>query len=55
MAEAGPDGLSAEKFLDVPYDQRWERLKPVILHLYEREQLPTLIERMKLEYGFVAQ
>ncbi|KAL7619752.1 hypothetical protein AAE478_010294 [Parahypoxylon ruwenzoriense] len=48
---------STQKFLDVPYDQRWEPLKPVIIRIYmeERNKLSRLAERMSEEYSFNAQ
>jgi hypothetical protein len=47
---------AAEKFLDVPYDKRWECLKPTIIRLYmaEKESMKKLVERMKMEYSFQA-
>lgn len=43
-------------FSHVPYDQRWEPLKPTIIRLYmeEGEKIASLAERMKNEYGFSA-
>jgi hypothetical protein len=44
------------KFLHVPYEQRWEHLKPTIIRLYmeEKERLAALAQRMKDEYSFSA-
>ncbi|KAI0836847.1 hypothetical protein F5Y06DRAFT_304950 [Hypoxylon sp. FL0890] len=48
---------SVQKFLDVAYDQRWELLKPTIVHIYmqEKNKIARLAERMKGEYSFDAQ
>ncbi|KAI0895097.1 hypothetical protein F4806DRAFT_469884 [Annulohypoxylon nitens] len=52
-----PSQISVEKFLDIPYDQRWERLKPAIVRIYmeENNKLASLSCRMKDEYSFDAQ
>ncbi|KAI1371945.1 hypothetical protein F4677DRAFT_449947 [Hypoxylon crocopeplum] len=53
-----PEGsVHVQKFLDVPYNKRWEPLKPVIISIYieERHKLASLAERMKKEYSFDAQ
>lgn len=44
------------KFLHVPYEQRWEHLKPTITRLYmeEKESLVVLAQRMKDELSFSA-
>ncbi|KAI0848813.1 hypothetical protein F5Y00DRAFT_270010 [Daldinia vernicosa] len=46
-----------EKFLGIPYNQRWEYLKPVIMRMYleENNKLKRVSERMKDEYSFNAQ
>lgn len=43
-------------FSHIPYDQRWEPLKPIIIRLYmeEGEKIAHVAERMKSEYGFSA-
>jgi hypothetical protein len=43
-------------YLDVPYEKRWECLKPVILQLYLSEKLSIsrLADRMNDEYSFSA-
>ncbi|KAI1412722.1 hypothetical protein F5Y13DRAFT_199610 [Hypoxylon sp. FL1857] len=48
---------SVQKFLDVPYNQRWEFLKPAIIRLYMEgsNKLAQLAKRMKEEYSFDAQ
>jgi hypothetical protein len=51
--EGGPSSQNAklpEKFLDVPYDDRWEKLEPVILQFYleEKLRLDALVDRMKV-------
>ncbi|OTA83201.1 hypothetical protein M434DRAFT_400719 [Hypoxylon sp. CO27-5] len=48
---------SVEKFLDIPYEQRWEPLKSTIIHIYmeENNKIAPLAERMKDEYSFDAQ
>ncbi|KAI1207805.1 uncharacterized protein F4807DRAFT_167323 [Annulohypoxylon truncatum] len=55
MPSASQD--SVEKFLDVPYNQRWECLKPVIVRVYieENNKLANLSRRMEVEYSFNAQ
>lgn len=47
----------AESHSDVPYEQRWELLKPAIMKIYleERVTLPRLAERMANDYGFKAE
>ena len=42
--------------LDVPFDQKWEILKPTIEHLYvhEKRKLPELMQIMKDQHAFVA-
>ncbi|KAI2471123.1 hypothetical protein F4781DRAFT_143054 [Annulohypoxylon bovei var. microspora] len=56
MASSAAEGF-AEKFLDIPYDQRWERLKPTIIRIYmeENNKIAHLSRRMKYEYSFDAQ
>ncbi|KAI1099470.1 hypothetical protein F4804DRAFT_337231 [Jackrogersella minutella] len=48
---------SVQNFLDVPYGQRWELLKPAIIHIYiqENNKLAQLAGHMKDEYSFDAQ
>lgn len=43
-------------FLHIPYEQRWEYLKPAIVQIYmeERESLIVLSQRMKDELSFAA-
>lgn len=52
-----PSQIPVERFLDTPYDQRWERLKPAIVRIYieENNKLASLSCRMKNEYSFDAQ
>ncbi|KAI1385355.1 uncharacterized protein F4822DRAFT_342116 [Hypoxylon trugodes] len=52
-----PINDGSEKFLDVPYDQRWELLKPTIVRIYmeENNKIARVAERMKGEYSFDAQ
>lgn len=47
----------AASHLDVPYEQRWELLKPSIIKIYleEKVTLPRLAERMANDYGFKAE
>ena len=42
--------------LDVPFDQKWEILKPTIerLYVHEERKLPELMQLIKNQYGFVA-
>ena len=55
-----PAAPTGEKFLDVPYEQRWEKLRPVIVDLYlggdGRKGLtcPQLASVMKEQYDFIA-
>ncbi|OTA65967.1 hypothetical protein K449DRAFT_458006 [Hypoxylon sp. EC38] len=48
---------SVEKFLDIPYERRWEPLKSTIIHVYmeENNKIAQLAKRMKDEYSFDAQ
>lgn len=52
MSSSDPTG----KFLHIPYNQRWEPLKPTMVNIYmqEGEKLAGVAERMKSEYGFDA-
>ena len=52
-----PSDPKDSKFLHIPYDKRWEYLKPTITRLYmeEKVSLDRLAERMKTEYSFSAQ
>jgi hypothetical protein len=54
--EATNAGPSVEKFLNIPYNARWEPLKATILRLYmeEKNSLEALAHRMKTEYSFTA-
>ncbi|KAI7781227.1 hypothetical protein LA080_014886 [Diaporthe eres] len=47
----------AESHLDVPYEQRWELLKPTIVNIYleERATLAQLAKRMEDGFGFTAE
>lgn len=47
----------AESYLDVPYDQRWELLKPTIVNIYleERVTIPQLAKRMADDFSFKAE
>lgn len=42
--------------LDVPFDQKWEILKPIIerLYVHEEHKLSELMQIMKDQHGFVA-
>lgn len=44
-------------FSHIPYDKRWEPLKPTIIKLYmeKGEKLSRLAARMKEEYNFSAE
>ncbi|KAJ0107676.1 hypothetical protein J7T55_010282 [Diaporthe amygdali] len=46
-----------ESYLDLPYEQRWDRLKPAIVKIYleERATLAELSERMASDLGFKAE
>lgn len=48
--------FSAENFLQIPYSQRWEYLKPTIVRIYmeEKNQIAVLAKRMKDECKFDA-
>lgn len=41
---------------DVPFQERWERLKPIITQLYvnENKKLAEVVAKMKEEHGFDA-
>lgn len=47
----------AESYLDVPYDQRWELLKPTIVNIYleERVTIAQLAKRMADDFSFKAE
>lgn len=47
----------AESYLDVPYDERWELLKPTIVNIYlkERVTIPQLAKRMADDFSFKAE
>ncbi|KAH8881151.1 hypothetical protein GQ53DRAFT_888882 [Thozetella sp. PMI_491] len=51
-----PCCTTEEKFLHVSYDQRWEKLKPIIVQLYMDERLSVhdVAVRMKAVYEFSA-
>lgn len=44
-------------YLDVPYEERWERLKPAIVKIYieERSTLSRLAQRMVEDFSFRAE
>ncbi|KAI0106361.1 hypothetical protein F4776DRAFT_675448 [Hypoxylon sp. NC0597] len=46
-----------QKFLEIPYEQRWEPLKSTIIRIYmeENNKIAQLAKRMKDEYSFDAQ
>ncbi|XXH01228.1 hypothetical protein Hte_007582 [Hypoxylon texense] len=48
---------SVEKFLHIPYNQRWEHLKPTIIRIYmeENNRIASLAKRMQEVYSFNAQ
>lgn len=48
--------MDTEKFLHIPYDQRWDHLRPTIVRIYmeEKEKIPRLAQRMKNDYDFDA-
>lgn len=48
---------SVEKFLHIPYNQRWEYLKPTMVRIYmeENSRFASLAKRMKDVYSFDAQ
>ena len=54
--QAAEDSHPNEKFLHIPYQERWEYLRPTILRLFmeEKERMAAVIERMKNEYSFSA-
>lgn len=54
MAEQDP---ARDKFLQVPYEQRWQHLKDVIVKYFmvKNLTLPKLAETMRREYEFDAQ
>jgi Clr5 domain len=56
MDQDGEALPSVEGLHDIPYDKRWEVLKPAIIRFYmdENNRLNALSERMKNEYGFAA-
>jgi Clr5 domain len=57
MAFPGPPGpYSSLSLSDVPYEQKWELLKPHIHRLYieENRSLPEVISMMKREFSFDA-
>ncbi|KAI0165353.1 hypothetical protein GGR52DRAFT_585396 [Hypoxylon sp. FL1284] len=47
---------SVERFLHIPYDQRWERLKSTIIQICieDDSRIPQLAKRMKEQYSFDA-
>ena len=51
-----PAPATQNKFLDVPYEQRWECLRPVIIQLYlgEKLSIAALADRMRDQYSFSA-
>ncbi|KAJ4420993.1 hypothetical protein N0V82_004035 [Gnomoniopsis sp. IMI 355080] len=46
-----------EKYLSLPYEQRWEALKPVIVKMFldDNTTIPKLSKRMDLEFSFKAE
>jgi hypothetical protein len=55
--DIGPQSqFSAENFLQIPYSQRWEYLKPTIVRIYmeENNKIAVLAKRMKDECKFDA-
>ena len=50
------DDVADGRFLHIPYDKRWDYLRPTIVRLYidEREHITELAEFMKEEYSFPA-
>ncbi|KAI1659367.1 hypothetical protein F4813DRAFT_352708 [Daldinia decipiens] len=57
LSNSSTGNSPVEKFLHIPYDQRWEYLRPVIIRMYleENSTMKRLSQRMKDEYGFNAQ
>ncbi len=55
MEASFPQALSPS-LLDVPFDQKWEPLKPTIerLYIYENRKLSEVIKTIKDLYGFDA-
>lgn len=56
MSDSKDQG-SVLKFSHVPYNERWEPLKPAIVKIYieENNRISQLAQRMKDEYDFDAQ
>jgi hypothetical protein len=56
MAFPGPSGQSSLSLSDVPYNQKWELLKPHIYRLYvdENRSLSDVISMMKRDFNFNA-
>jgi hypothetical protein len=57
MALPGPSGQSSSLLLsNVPFDKKWDHLKPHIMRLYIDEGLPLseVISTMKREFDFNA-
>lgn len=56
-SNSSTDNGPVDKFLNIPYNQRWEYLKPVIIRMYleENNTMKRISERMKDEYSFNAQ
>jgi hypothetical protein len=47
---------SPHSFRDLPYDDKWEHLKPIIADLYldQKRPLSEIVSYMKKTYGFHA-
>lgn len=47
----------AKSYLDLPYERRWEHLKPTMVQIYleEKATLAQLAQRMVDEFGFKAE
>ncbi|KAI0121969.1 hypothetical protein F4814DRAFT_407096 [Daldinia grandis] len=57
ISNSSTDDGPVKKFLDIPYDQRWEYLKADIVHMYidEENTIKRVSERMRNDYNFDAQ
>jgi len=55
--EALPSPGPGPFFLDIPFNKRWEFLKPTIKRFYidEDQKLPKVMQLMKEEYHFDAE
>ena len=56
MTSTADDGDRIHLSADMPFDQKWDVLKPAIKRLYldEGRVLADVMEVVKTEYGFVA-